>query len=91
MKNFKGIKLAAVFLCAGLALVSCSKAKAESGEQLYVYNWGEYIDEEVIKEFEKENIINLIKIYGDNLEAKKIIAKSLGIGIATLYRKLKKY
>lgn len=48
-------------------------------------------DKKTLKEFEKENIINLIKIYGDNLEAKKIIAKSLGIGIATLYRKLKKY
>lgn len=59
MKNFKGIKLAAVFLCAGLALVSCSKAKAENGEQLYVYNWGEYIDEDVIKEFEKETGIKV--------------------------------
>ena len=48
-------------------------------------------DKKTLKEFEKENIINLIKIYGDNLEAKKIISKSLGIGIATLYRKLKKY
>jgi len=35
MKNFKGIKLATVFLCAGLALVSCSKAKAENGEDLF--------------------------------------------------------
>ena len=48
-------------------------------------------DKKTLKEFEKENIINLIKIYGDNLEAKKIIAKSLGIGIATLYRKLNFY
>lgn len=44
-----------------------------------------------LKELEKEAISNLLKIYGNSSEAKKIIAKSLGIGIATLYRKLNSY
>ena len=44
-----------------------------------------------LKELEKEAISNLLKIYGNSSEAKKIIAKSLGIGIATLYRKLSSY
>ena len=44
-----------------------------------------------LKELEKEAILNLIKIYGNSSESKKIIAKLLGIGIATLYRKLKFY
>ena len=44
-----------------------------------------------LKELEKEAISNLLKIYGNSSEAKKIIAKSLGVGIATLYRKLNFY
>ena len=44
-----------------------------------------------LKELEKEAISKLLKIYGNSSEAKKIIAKSLGVGIATLYRKLKFY
>ena len=44
-----------------------------------------------LNELEKEAILNLIKIYGNSSESKKIIAKLLVIGIATLYRKLKFY
>ena len=44
-----------------------------------------------LKELEKEAISSLLKIYGNSSEAKKVIAKSLGIGIATLYRKLNSY
>ena len=44
-----------------------------------------------LKELEKEAISNLLKIYGNSSEAKKIIAKSLGIGIATFYRNLSSY
>lgn len=42
-----------------------------------------------LAELEKDAIKNLLQIYGNSSEAKKIIAKSLGIGIATLYRKIK--
>ena len=42
-----------------------------------------------LAELEKDAIKNLLQIYGNSSEAKKIIAKSLGIGIATLYRKMK--
>lgn len=44
-----------------------------------------------LAQLEKEAIKNLLQIYGNSSEAKKIIAKSLGIGIATLYRKIKFY
>jgi len=40
------------------------------------------------KEFEKTIIENEIKRHGDNLDAKKEVAKHLGISLATLYRKL---
>jgi len=32
-----------------------------------------------------------IEMYSSNGESKKVVAEKMGIGIATLYRKLKKY
>ena len=37
-----------------------SQAKAGSNGEVYVYNWGEYIDESVIQEFEKETGIKVV-------------------------------
>lgn len=42
---------------------------------------------EKIKEFEKEYIKNVIQLYGDNLEGKKLAAKALKISLASLYNK----
>ena len=44
-----------------------------------------------IKELEKKEIKKALSIYGNSTEAKKLVAKSLGIGIATLYRKIEEY
>ncbi|WMM25033.1 sigma 54-interacting transcriptional regulator [Tissierella sp. MB52-C2] len=41
-----------------------------------------------LKEIEKDYIEKALKIYGETTEGKKLVAKKLGIGIATLYRKL---
>lgn len=41
-----------------------------------------------LKDIERKYIKKAIEIYGDTTEGKKIAAKKLGIGIATLYRKL---
>lgn len=41
-----------------------------------------------LKEVEKEYILRALEIYGDTVKGKKLAAKHLGIGIATLYRKL---
>jgi transcriptional regulator with PAS, ATPase and Fis domain len=41
-----------------------------------------------LKEIEKEYILKAIKIYGNDTKGKQLAAKKLGIGIATLYRKL---
>lgn len=51
MKKFKRLSL--VFMLIGIMMFSlsgCGKGK----DTLNVYNWGDYIDESVIKEFEKE-------------------------------------
>lgn len=45
----------------------------------------------IIEEIEKEVLHNYLKRFGNSLEAKKVIAEELGISIATLYNKLKKY
>ena len=41
-----------------------------------------------LKYIEKIYIKKALEIYGDTTEGKKLAAKKLGIGIATLYRKL---
>lgn len=48
-------------------------------------------DNLTIESMEKELFKKAIEIYGSDGESKKVIAEKLGIGIATLYRKLKKY
>ncbi|MFA5577767.1 MAG: sigma 54-interacting transcriptional regulator [Tissierellaceae bacterium] len=47
--------------------------------------------EELRLEFEKAIIEDLIHKYGDSLEAKKLVAQKLNIGLATLYRKIGLY
>jgi sigma-54 dependent transcriptional regulator, acetoin dehydrogenase operon transcriptional activator AcoR len=51
-------------------------------------------DEESIrplKEIEKEYILRALKLYGSDTKGKQLAAKKLGIGIATLYRKLEEF
>jgi extracellular solute-binding protein family 1 len=57
--------MAAAVLSTAFFLAGCNK-KAEGGNasnntgELYVYNWGEYIDESVIEQFQKETGIKVI-------------------------------
>lgn len=51
----------------------------------------EISQERTLKSMEIEMINNLLIKYGDSTESKKQIAKILGIGIATLYRKIEQY
>ncbi|WP_026881591.1 sigma 54-interacting transcriptional regulator [Clostridium akagii] len=44
-----------------------------------------------LKHIEKQAIKNALSIYGFSTEGKKIAATKLGIGIATLYRKIEEY
>lgn len=44
-----------------------------------------------LENMEKQMILKAFDIYGNHGESKQLIAQKLGIGIATLYRKLKKY
>lgn len=63
MKKISYRKLIAAALCIVLAIVGLtgcsSKSGGENGE-LYVYNWGEYIDPETLKMFEEETGIKVI-------------------------------
>lgn len=57
-RNVFTLSLAAL-TAASAMLSGCSSSKEENSE-LYVYNWGEYIDEEVISQFEQETGITVI-------------------------------
>lgn len=68
----KKIFLFSILLGVGIASVACSK-KNSAGE-VRVYNWGEYIDETVIKDFEKETGIKVIyDVFETNEEMYPII------------------
>lgn len=60
---------------------------------LISYKLDELYKEEIrtVEELEKEEIEKAIKKYGNNTQEMKQVAKALNIGIATLYRKVKKY
>ena len=45
---------------AGLSYTSFLKFSSSHSNELYVYNWGEYIDEDVIRQFEEETGIHVV-------------------------------
>lgn len=53
----------------------------------------EKIEDEVfnLEQIEKGTIKKALEKYGNTTESKKIVAEKLGVGIATLYRKISKY
>lgn len=60
-------------------------------QKLLTTNSAKIPQERTLKSMEIEMISNLLIKYGDSTENKKQIAKILGIGIATLYRKIEQY
>jgi len=64
MKKFV-IGLSMIVFALGL-LTGCGKA--DSSEKVYVYNWGEYIDPDVIDMFEKETGIKVVYDYFESNE-----------------------
>ncbi|SHD76352.1 sigma-54-dependent Fis family transcriptional regulator [Schnuerera ultunensis] len=51
--------------------------------------YGDEIEIKPLKEVEQEYIKRALSIYGNSTEGKKLAAEKLGIGVATLYRKIK--
>ena len=49
----------AAMMCVSFT-AGCGGGSEDSGEKVYVYNWGEYIDEEVIQMFEEETGIEVV-------------------------------
>ena len=57
MKHMKKIILALAILMV-FSLTGCGKEEAAK-EEIYVYNWGEYIDPQILKDFQKETGIKV--------------------------------
>lgn len=65
-------KLIALLLCGTLCMISlggCGSSKSGENGEVYVYNWGEYIDPETITMFEEETGIKVIYDEFDTNEA----------------------
>ncbi|PTJ43442.1 ABC transporter substrate-binding protein [Staphylococcus simulans] len=72
MKRFLQLIIGALVIgviCLGISKWYGSEAHQASGKKLYVYNWGEYIDPELIDKFEKETGIQVIYETFDSNEA----------------------
>ncbi len=61
-KLFRVITAVSLAALLASAAIGCGKQSAKAGAagEVYVYNWGEYIDESVIEEFEKETGIKVV-------------------------------
>lgn len=57
MKNIKAILILSLVLLIGIASVGCG---GESKPTINVYNWGDYIDKSVLKDFEEEFGIKVV-------------------------------
>ncbi len=69
-------RLIALMMMAALLLSAAACKQYEPNEVVYVYNWGEYIDEEVNALFEQETGIKVVyKIY-DNNESMYAVVKN---------------
>ena len=56
-------------MAAGLLLATFTGCNRTDKEQVFVYNWGDYIDEEVNKKFEQETGIEVVySVYANNEE-----------------------
>lgn len=76
MKKLLVLALASALAIGALSLTGCGSKKAENGE-VYVYNWGEYLDPDVIDEFEKETGI---KVVYDEFETNEIMYPKVEAG-----------
>lgn len=72
MKRFLQLIIGALvvgMLCLTLSHWFKSKEQVHTNQKIYVYNWGEYIDPELIKKFEKETGIQVVYETFDSNEA----------------------
>ncbi len=78
MKQMK--RYFAVALILVLLLLCCGCNKSESGQVLYVYNWGEYMDESINEQFEEETGIKVVyKVYDNNESMYAVLKNSPGV------------
>lgn len=60
MKKRRFALVLAAALAVGSLISGCAKTPTGGAGDLYIYNWGEYIDEEVIEMFKEETGINVV-------------------------------
>lgn len=65
--------------CLALGLSGCGREKKESKGQVKIFNWGEYIDEEVIEQFEEETGIEVVYDTFETNEAMYPIIEAGGV------------
>ncbi|APH15019.1 bacterial regulatory, Fis family protein [Clostridium sporogenes] len=72
----------------GMVTMNMLPPNIVENKNFQVYGMGMDEDIKPLKDIEKEYILRALDIYGHDTKGKQLAAKRLGIGIATLYRKL---
>lgn len=81
MKQFFQLIIGAIvvgLICLGISHWFNSQDHTKTGKKVYVYNWGEYIDPDLIKKFEKETGIQVVYETFDSNEAMEAKIKNGG-------------
>ncbi len=78
MKKATSLILATTLLATTVLTTSCGEKTATNGE-LNIYNWGEYIDEDLITKFEEETSIKVTYDTFDSNETMYVKMKSGGV------------
>ncbi len=78
MKKATSLILATAVLASTFVATSCGKEKSTNGE-LNVYNWGEYIDPQLVNKFEEETGIDVIYDTFDSNESMYVKMKNGGV------------
>lgn len=81
MKQFFQLIIGAIvvgLICLGISHWFNSQDHTKTGKKVYVYNWGEYIDPDLIKKFEKETGMQVVYETFDSNEAMEAKIKNGG-------------
>lgn len=81
MKRFLQLIIISIIvglICLFISQKFTSKHHSSTGEKIYVYNWGEYIDPSLLKQFQKETGIEVVYETFDSNEAMEAKIKNGG-------------
>lgn len=89
MKRFLQLIIISIIvglICLFISQKFTSKHHSSTGEKIYIYNWEEYIDPSLLKQFQKETGIEVVYETFDSNEAMEAKIKMAALIMMLLFR-----